>query len=106
MKKQHTTSVSAKTPEKQAAGKTDWSRVDARSDTDIQKAMQDDPDGAGLTDFDWSTAHVINPQPKKMISIRLDEDILAFFKKNGSGYQKRINAVLKSYIQHQQNKEG
>ncbi len=39
------------------------------------------------------------PARKKAISIRVDEDVLDFFKKAGSGYQRRINAVLRSYMQ-------
>ncbi len=38
---------------------------------------------------------------KKSISIRLDSDILDFFKNQGRGYQSKINAILKSYIKHQ-----
>ena len=37
---------------------------------------------------------------KTPISIRLDDDVLAFFKEGGAGYQKRINAVLRSYMDH------
>ena len=39
------------------------------------------------------------PARKKAISIRVDEDVLDFFKKQGEGYQRRINAVLRSYMQ-------
>jgi uncharacterized protein (DUF4415 family) len=38
------------------------------------------------------------PEPKAAISIRLDTDVLAFFKAGGAGYQSRINAVLRSYM--------
>ncbi len=38
------------------------------------------------------------PQKKKSIYIRLDEDILAWFKAQGERYQAKINAVLKAYI--------
>jgi len=40
------------------------------------------------------------PPSKTPISIRLDDDVLAFFKEGGAGYQKRINAVLRSYMTH------
>jgi uncharacterized protein (DUF4415 family) len=49
---------------------------------------------------DWSHAVVTLPARKKAISIRLDEDVLAFFKAgNAAGYQRRINAVLRSYME-------
>ena len=38
------------------------------------------------------------PMPKQAISIRLDTDVLEFFKDEGPGYQSRINAVLRSYM--------
>lgn len=39
------------------------------------------------------------PAKKRAISIRVDEDVLDFFKQEGDGYQRRINAVLRSYMQ-------
>jgi len=39
------------------------------------------------------------PARKKAISIRVDEDVLDFFKKEGGGYQRRMNAVLRSYME-------
>jgi uncharacterized protein (DUF4415 family) len=83
-------------------GKTDWARVDALSDEDIANAVANDPDAAPI-DIDWSDAVLVMPTKKKAISIRVDEDVLAFFKKEGDGYQRRINAVLRSYM-HQKAK--
>jgi uncharacterized protein (DUF4415 family) len=79
-------------------GKTDWARVDALTDEDIAKAVAEDPDAAPI-DIDWSSAVLVMPARKKAISIRVDEDVLDFFKKEGDGYQRRINAVLRSYMQ-------
>ena len=79
-------------------GKTDWARVDALTDEDIERAVANDPDAAPL-DIDWSDAVLVIPTRKKAISIRVDEDVLDFFKKEGDGYQRRINAVLRSYMQ-------
>jgi uncharacterized protein (DUF4415 family) len=79
-------------------GKTDWARVDKLTDEDIAKAVANDPDAAPI-DIDWSDAVLIIPTRKKAISIRVDEDLLDFFKKEGDGYQRRINAVLRSYMQ-------
>jgi uncharacterized protein (DUF4415 family) len=79
-------------------GKTDWARVDKLTDEDIAKAVANDPDAAPI-DIDWSDAVLVMPTKKKAISIRVDEDVLDFFKKEGDGYQGRINAVLRSYMQ-------
>ena len=80
-------------------GRTDWARVDALTEADIAKAVADDPDWEGFKDIDWSDAVLVMPPKKKAISIRVDEDVLDFFKKEGDGYQRRINAVLRSYMQ-------
>ena len=79
-------------------GRTDWARLDRLADEDIAKAVANDPDAAPI-DVDWSDAVLIVPAKKKSISIRVDEDVLDFFKREGEGYQRRINAVLRSYMQ-------
>jgi uncharacterized protein (DUF4415 family) len=79
-------------------GKTDWARFDALTDDDIAKAVANDPDAVPI-DVDWSDAVLVIPAKKTAISIRLDEDVLKFFKQGGEGYQRRINAVLRSYMQ-------
>lgn len=38
------------------------------------------------------------PSPKPLVSIRLDADVLDWFRKQGKGYQTRINAVLRGYV--------
>lgn len=86
--------------------KTDWARVDALTDEDIERAMRDDPDWQDLMDIDWSKAEIVIPQKKKAISIRLDEDIVNFFQASGKGYQTRINAVLRHFIAEQKRSKG
>jgi uncharacterized protein (DUF4415 family) len=86
-------------------GKTDWAAVAALTDEEIEAAVRDDPDAVPL-DFDWSEAVLITPPKKKAISIRMDDDVLDFFKKEGPGYQRRINAVLRSYMQARRKKRA
>jgi uncharacterized protein (DUF4415 family) len=88
-------------------GKTDWAAVDALTDEEIEAAVRNDPDAVPL-DFDWSKAVLVIPPRKKAISIRVDEDVLDFFKREGAGYQRRMNAVLRSYMQqkHKTKKRG
>jgi uncharacterized protein (DUF4415 family) len=78
--------------------KTDWAKVDATTEAELAQMDRDDPDLHGLEDIDWSKAEWVIPTPKAAISIRLDADVLAFFKAGGAGYQSRINAVLRSYM--------
>jgi uncharacterized protein (DUF4415 family) len=80
-------------------GKTDWAAVDALTDEEIDASMAKDPDWADFRDVDWSEAVLVIPPKKKAISIRVDEDVLDYFKQQGAGYQRRMNAVLRSYMQ-------
>jgi uncharacterized protein (DUF4415 family) len=80
-------------------GKTDWARFDTMTDEEVEASIANDPDWAEFKDIDWSDAVLVIPAKKKAISIRVDEDVLDFFKREGEGYQRRINAVLRSYMQ-------
>lgn len=80
-------------------GETDWTRLDGRSDEDIQAAVASDPDAAPLLGEEWmERVEVHMPRSKKLISIRLDPEVLEFFQQSGRNYQTRINAVLKAYV--------
>ncbi len=86
-------------------GKTDWAAVAALTDEEIEAAVRKDPDAVPL-DFDWSEAVLVIPPKKKAISIRVDEDVLDFFRQEGVGYQRRMNAVLRSYMQQRRKKRA
>jgi uncharacterized DUF497 family protein len=86
-------------------GKTDWAAVDALTDKEIEEAARNDPDAVPL-DVDWSEAVLVIPPKKKAISIRVDEDVLDYFRKEGAGYQRRMNAVLRSFMQQKRKKRA
>lgn len=86
-------------------GKTDWSAVRALTDEEIAEAVRNDPDAVPL-DVDWSDAVLVIPPKKKAISIRIDEDVLDYFRREGRGYQRRMNAVLRSYVQQKKGKKA
>jgi uncharacterized protein (DUF4415 family) len=102
MKDEDITRVSRDHPQR---GKTDWAAVDALTDDEIEEAVRNDPDAVPL-DIDWSKAVLVIPPKKTAISIRVDEDVLDYFKKEGAGYQRRINAVLRSYMQQKRKKRA
>jgi uncharacterized protein (DUF4415 family) len=82
-------------------GKTRFAALAKLSDADIRRAVANDPDSAPVAGADWfAKARVGNRPAKKAISIKLDEDVLAFFRSQGVGYQTRINAVLRAYMEH------
>jgi uncharacterized protein (DUF4415 family) len=79
-------------------GKTDFARLDAMTDADIAKAVADDPDAVPL-DVDWTQARLDVSPGKEVVTLRLDRDLLDWFREQGRGYQTRINAVLRAFYQ-------
>lgn len=49
-------------------------------------------------DANWIKAADKLPESKKQITLRIDADVLDFFKHTGRRYQTRINAVLRAYV--------
>lgn len=86
-------------------GKTDWAVFDALTDEQIEEAIKNDPDWQEFKDLDWSDAVLVIPPKKKAISIRVDEDVLDYFKTGGTGYQRRMNAVLRSFVEQKKSKK-
>ncbi len=52
---------------------------------------------------DFFARAILWPGPKKQITLRIDPDVLAFFRKQGRGYQSTINAVLRKYVEARKN---
>jgi uncharacterized protein (DUF4415 family) len=86
-----------------APSRTDWDRVRAMSDYEIEAAAAAGPDAPPLDEAFWREARVVFPRPvrKKHTGLRIDEDVLAWFRAHGPGYQTRMNAVLRAYVQAQ-----
>ena len=85
----------------------DWSEFDALTDENIASAVRDDPDAAPLADEEWfQKAQFVQPSNKAAINIRVDQEVLDFFKSEGTGYQTRMNAVLRAYVEHNKKKRA
>jgi uncharacterized protein (DUF4415 family) len=94
-------SLKQKSPNTADRPRTDWARVDALTDEEIEAAVRDDPDAPPLVDDDWfATATFVMPTPKQQISIRLDRDVLEHFRRYPR-YQTRINAILRAAMEHE-----
>lgn len=85
--------MSAKSTKKNSNTKTNMIKLSQKNDKNIH--YEDNP--ATTKEF-WKDAQLFMPQHKIHISLRLDEDIIHYFKAEGKGYQSRINAILKAYI--------
>lgn len=78
------------------SSRTDWSRLARQEDKDIDTS--DIPE----LDQDFFRQAELRVPAKQTVTIRLDSDVLAWFKEQGSGYQTRINQLLRQYMQAQQ----
>ena len=100
MKSNGSSTSAAKTkhshPKRGAA--TDWAKLRRRTAASIRKGIAADPD-AHATDAEfWKSAKVVMPTPKEIVTMRLDADLLRWFRQQ-RGYQTRINAILRAYMQ-------
>ena len=77
--------------------KTDWARVRAMSNGDIQRSSEH-PEASMKHIVRGIARRGLKPiPPKASISLRLDADVLEWLKAQGPGYQTRINAILRAF---------
>jgi uncharacterized protein (DUF4415 family) len=76
---------------------TDWDKLRNMSDAAVHAAIEADPDAHPTDEEFWQDAQVVMPQRKEVITIRLDADLLAWFRQQ-PGYQTRINAILRTFM--------
>jgi uncharacterized protein (DUF4415 family) len=78
----------------------DWAKVRSFSQEEVERMADEDE---GPLPEGWEETIVLGvPEPKKDVHIRLDPAVLRWFKAHGPGYQTRINAVLRSFVQAKQ----
>lgn len=75
--------------------RTDWERVKAMTEEELEASIDYEEEGYPVP---GTTRAVYDPSCKKQITLRLDPDIIEFFKAGGPGYQTRMNAVLRGYV--------
>lgn len=76
---------------------TDWDRLRRMGDTEIHEAIVSDPEATPTDEDFWKTADVVLPRRKEVVTLRLDADVLEWFRRE-RGYQTRINAILQAYM--------
>jgi uncharacterized protein (DUF4415 family) len=69
------------------------------SDEEVERRAAADPDAGVIPKGFWDNAKVLLPQTKQQITLRLDPEVIRFFKATGKGYQSRMGAVLRSYVE-------
>lgn len=81
---------------------TDWKRLRTMSDEEVHAAITADPDIRPTDEAFWKKASVVLPRRKETVTMRLDADLLEWFRTE-RGYQTRINAILRAYMSAQKN---
>jgi uncharacterized protein (DUF4415 family) len=76
---------------------TDWPRLRAAKAQSIRQAIEGDGDARATDDAFWKDAKVVMPARKEIVTMRLDADLLRWFRQQ-RGYQTRINAILRAYM--------
>jgi len=69
------------------------------SDEEAERRAAADPDAGVIPPGFWDKAELRMPLAKQQITLRLDPDVIGWFKRTGKGYQSRMGAVLRSYVE-------
>jgi len=76
---------------------TNFARLDALTEEELEASIDIEEEG----EIDWDTIQVSHPLLKQQLTVRLDTEVIDWFRSGGPGYQTRINAVLRSYVEAQ-----
>lgn len=79
-------------------GRANLARLRSVSEAEISRTAPDELRDLPA-DF-WAKASPVMPGVKTPISLRVDADVLAWFRNDAPRYQSRMNAVLRSYMEH------
>jgi len=74
--------------------------------SESELARTSPPELADLPADFWDDAELVLPEPKQAVSLRLDREVLEWFRRGGPRYQTRMNAVLRAYVEHQRGGES
>ena len=80
--------------------RTNWERLDRMTDREI------DYSEIPRLDANFFREAILWPGRKQQVTLRLDPDVLSFFRKQGKGYQTTINAVLRTYVAARRRRTG
>jgi uncharacterized protein (DUF4415 family) len=78
--------------------RTDWAKVNTTTGAELEASIRADVDDV-CGEIDWTQSVMGVPALKDHINIRIDHDVLEWFKKNGRGYQTLMNNVLRAFVQ-------
>jgi uncharacterized protein (DUF4415 family) len=83
---------------KTLASESDLARLAAVSERELERSIASDPDWAKVPADWYKGAELVMPRRKQLITLRLDPDVVEWFRRQGAGYQTKINAVLRAFV--------
>ena len=78
-------------------------QIEERIARGLDRTRDDAPEAESLGEDFWKNARVILPRGKTSVHLRLDSDIVEWFRADGKGHLTRMNAVLRAYVEAQKN---
>jgi uncharacterized protein (DUF4415 family) len=84
--------------------RTNWDKVDAVIGARLEASIRADVDDIH-SEPDWTQTIMGIPARKDHINIRVDHDVLEWFRSNGKGYQTLMNNVLRAFVQTRQQRD-
>ena len=84
----------------------DWQRLREMTDAGAERGAASDPANAPALAAWLAAGQLVEPARKRAISLRLDPDVIDWFRNTGPRYQSRMNAVLRAFVQHQRQGEA
>lgn len=88
---------------KRGQSRTDWRKVDAMTEEELEQAILEEE---GDSVPDWTKAELVVPQAKQSVHLRLEHEVIEFFKAGGKGHIARMQAVLKAYVDAHRHNAG
>ena len=92
--------------EKSTTVKLTMTEIRARRAAGEDLTREDAPDAESLGEEFWQTAKVVMPSRKTSVHLRIDSDVVDWFKQRGKGHLTRMNAVLRAYVDAQRGNGG
>jgi uncharacterized protein (DUF4415 family) len=82
--------------------RTDLERLRNKTEAELEADIAADEDFRDVPENWYEAAEAVIPTAKKLLSLRLDQEVIDWFKGQGPGYQTRMNAVLLAFVKHQE----
>jgi uncharacterized protein (DUF4415 family) len=84
--------------------RTNWRKANSVTGKKLEASIRADADDV-QGEPDWTQAIMGVPAPKDHINIRVDHDVLEWFKASGRGYQTLMNNVLRAFVQSRRQRD-